>query len=206
MIYTPFKTNVLIKDFNLSDDWNNTVQSIVRSHFSSRLLEVDGNYSEAGNQTKPFFTQENISKYSEIKQLKDMFVDGFYELAQSYDNNKLTKDEISKNLALSFGKFPFMRKGDYKGAHTHAHITAFSIFYLSDVDNKKNGGQLVLIDPTFDYTEEYSNPKYFKVETKKNRLIVCPNIVWHEVTPYSGDEERITLVVNLQLHTININV
>lgn len=38
-----------------------------------------------------------------------------------------------------------------------------------------------------------------RFETKKNRMIIVPNYVWHEVSQYAGDDERLAIVLNCDM-------
>ena len=95
------------------------------------------------------------------------------------------------------GRLPIMRNGDYKGIHSHPGSTAFGIFYLTDVDNKKDGGKLILRDPSFHTNPGFRSLMTHEIETKAGRLVIAPSYIWHEVTPYYGKEDRITVVSNL---------
>jgi hypothetical protein len=35
------------------------------------------------------------------------------------------------------------------------------------------------------------------IETEKNTIIIVPAHVWHEVTPYYGEEDRLAVVMNI---------
>jgi hypothetical protein len=69
---------------------------------------------------------------------------------------------------------------------------------------KKHGGKLILKDPSFHSNYSFHPPEDYGIETRKNRLIVAPAYVWHEVSPYIGDEDRITVVVNLHLDNLQV--
>lgn len=196
MIKSLFPNNILIKDYDLSDEWNSNVTIMAKTAFTQALIEKH-DYHEAGNSPIDFFTEENLKNCPELLQLQEMFIDGFYELACSYTNNILTRQYIAENTRKDFGKIPFMKARDFQSIHTHDQIDAFAIFYLTDVNNKKDGGNLVLHDPAFHNSINFSENHTYDIETKKHRLIVCPNRIWHEVKLYMGDTERISIVVNL---------
>ena len=197
MINSIFPNKILIKDFELSDDWNNNVTFMVKTIFAKELAEK-GDYTVAGNDTVPVFTEENMKICPELAQLKQMFIDCFYELASSYSTNKLTKEDIEKRLRKELGRLPFMKKNDFKRIHNHdSMVDAFAIFYLTDIDNDKDGGELILHDPSFSGVFNFHEKRIFEVTTKKHRMIICPNHVWHEVSMYTGEKERITIVLNL---------
>jgi hypothetical protein len=199
MIKSLFPNNILIKDYDLSDEWNSTVTAMAKIVFADGLIKKN-DYNEAGNYPIDLFIEENFKSCPELLQLQQMFIDGFYELACSYSNNTLTRQYIVENVKKDPGKLPFMKKGSFKSIHTHDQIDAFAIFYLTNIDNKKDGGNLILHDPAFHNAINFSENHTYDVETKKHRLVVCPNRIWHEVKPYMGDEERISIVMNLTCH------
>jgi len=196
MIKTAFPVNVLIKDYNdlgeFSDELSAAVQSIFQSLVAEKLSRND-----VTNQEYPVFTDENFAIFPELKKLQEIFTDGFFELASSYEENTLTRELISKMVSINAGRLPLMKKGEYKRLHAHKGAIAFGVFYLTDVDNDKHGGQLILKDPSFPNNYGFHPPEDFVIGTKKNRLIVAPAYVWHEVTPYTGDKDRLAVVVNL---------
>lgn len=199
MIQTIFPTKILVKDFDRSDNWNQTICAFIRSHFTN-AIEVKGSYMAAGDEDIDVFTEENMSQYPELRDLFDMFVDGFYDLSQAYSNSidkNLTREEIKERLSKDLGKLPLMRKGDTKRIHNHCEADAFGIFYLNDVDNEKEGGQLILHDPSFNSLRHFCDDKILEIETKKHRMVIAPSNVWHEVSTYLGEEERQTIVLNL---------
>jgi hypothetical protein len=196
MITQIFPTNILIKDLDFSDEWNQNITLFVKSVFLNQVA-ISGNYGLAGNNSIPLFTEENINMCPELKELRNVFIDGFLELAQSYSNNELTREIIESRVKNETGKLPFMKAGDYNSIHTHTLADAFGIFYLSEVDNKKYGGELILHDPSFSNSAAFQEEHKQGVATKKHRLVICPCRVWHEVTMYTGVEDRATIVMNL---------
>jgi len=206
MIKTVFPVNVLIKDFEKQESFSSELSSCVQAIFQSQLIEKGLTRNEVGDNEFPVFTKENLEKFPVLKELQSIFVDGFFELANSFEENVLTKEMIAKMVSTNVGKLPLMKKGDYQRLHTHTSSIAFGIFYLTDVDNDRHGGKLILKDPSFHGNSSFHPPEDYEIETRKNRLIVAPSYVWHEVTPYSGDEDRITIVINLHWDTVNPNV
>jgi hypothetical protein len=197
MITSIFPNKVLIKDFDLSDDWNNNVTALVKAVFAKELAEK-GDYAAAGNDSISLFTEENMTVCPELLELRQMFVDCFYELASSYTTNKLTKEYIEQRVRKDLGKLPFMKKNDFKRVHNHdSMVDAFAIFYLTDLDNEKDGGELILHDPSFSGVFNFHEKRTFGIATKKHRMVVCPNHIWHEVSMYTGEKERATIVLNL---------
>ena len=86
----------------------------------------------------------------------------------------------------------------YKCIHNHgSYVNAFAIFYLTDVNIEKDGGELILHDPSFSGLENFHENKVFKISPKKNRMVICPNHIWHEVARYNGENERLCVIINL---------
>jgi hypothetical protein len=196
MITSIFPNKIVIKDYDLSDTWNTSVTLMLKNVFATVVADKT-DYAAAGNDSVPVFTEENMHSCPELAHLKQMFVDNFFELANSYSNNQLTQTDIEKRLKAD-GRLPFMRKHDFKSVHTHeSYIDAFGIFYLTEVDNANNGGELILHDPSFSGMMHFHESKTYRVATKKHRMVVCPNHIWHEVSQYHGDQERIAIVLNL---------
>ncbi len=206
MIKTVFPVNVLIKDFEKSESFSSELSACVQAIFQSQLIEKGLTRNEVGDNEFPVFTSENLEKFPILKELRGIFIDGFFELANSFEENVLTKDIIAKMVSTNVGKLPLMQKGDYQRLHTHTSSIAFGIFYLTNVDNDKFGGKLMLKDPSFHANSSFHPPEDYEIETRKNRLVIAPAYVWHEVTPYNGDDDRITIVINLHWDNVDPNV
>lgn len=203
MIHNLFPTKVLIKDTDLSENQLKELEVAIQSIFKSHEA-LTGSHVETGEDSMPLFTQENIDVFPILRTLKDIFIDGFLELASSFSINRLSRKSIENMMDNHAGRLPIMRNGDYKGLHSHPGTSAFGVFYLSDVDNQKDGGTLILRDPSFHTNVGFYEPMKHPVETKAGRLVIAPSYIWHEVTPYSGNEERITVVSNLVFVPENI--
>ena len=196
MIHSIFPTNILIEDVDFSDDEVTELTVAINTIFKSHEA-LTGSHVVSGEDSMPLFTDENITVFPILKKLKQLFADGFYKVAESNPNNSVTKESIEIMMDNHAGRLPIMRTGDYKGIHSHPGSTAFGIFYLTDVDNKKDGGKLILRDPSFHTNPGFRSAMTYEVETKAGRLVIAPSYVWHEVTPYHGKEDRITVVSNL---------
>jgi len=199
MIQNLFTVNALIKDYDKTNEWSLELGLAAKAVFQLYLAESGKTYEQLGDDEIPFFTQENIKQFPIIGELQQIFIDGFYELASSYEDNILTRDDIARMVANNSGKLPFMKKHQFKRTHNHVGACAFGIFYLSDVNNEQQGGELILRDPAFHSNYQFHSAQEFPVETKKNRLVVVPGYIWHDVSPYMGDEERLAVVINLDL-------
>jgi hypothetical protein len=200
MIQTIFPVKMLVKDYDKSEDWNIAISAFVKSKVTDAIINVG--YNKATDEDIDVFTEENMNEIPELRELFNMFVDDFYELSQQFYNPEepvLTKDDIRNNLSLDIGKLPIMRHGQSRRIHNHTNASAFAVFYLHDVDNNESGGKLVLHDPTFNNQRFFCDSRMIEVETKKHRMVIAPNTVWHEVTTYLGHEERLAIVLNLHI-------
>ena len=204
-IHEIFPTNIVIQDIELSEKQTKDLIIAIESLFLHnygvpRDSAISGeNKLTSGNCADPMavFTAENIKVFTVLKDIKEIFINGFYELSQSYENSNLTREVISNLFENDFGQLPIMKKGQNMPAHTHPGCIASAVFYLTDVDNEKDGGQLVLRDPSWHSTPAFRNSMEYEINTKAGRLVVFPVHVWHEVTSYFGDKDRVTMVANL---------
>lgn len=197
-----FKTNVFIKDWEKDDQWNENIKTIANASLMDHVAKTGELKKHSLEDGIPFFTEENLEKFEDVKELFEMFVEGFWDLHISYaDENPeskfITKNDIANALMKETGKVPLMEKGDHKKLHTHKRTSAFAIFYLDDVDNEKDGGLLRLHDPAFNNLDYFHGQICKDIPTVKHRMIVAPTSIWHEVSPYFGDETRTTVVINL---------
>lgn len=197
LIKNIFPINIFIQDSVLNESELKDLTSTVEAIFSKYKVENGTDYTSTVNNEIPFFTSENISSFPILGKLREKFIDGFYKLSNSFESNTLTKQMIEQMVCKNSGKLPLMKKGDYKRTHNHYGASAFAVFYLSDVNNDKHGGKLILKDPSFHSNLNFHPPEEYEIETKKNRLIISPGYVWHEVSPYLGEEDRLTIVINL---------
>lgn len=199
MIHDLFPTKVLIKDIELTEKDATDLEVAISAIFTAHEAK-SGSHVDSGEDSMPLFNEYNIKVFPVLQKLKDLFIDGFVELGLAYEGNTKqedTREKIAEMVDNHAGRLPLMRNGDYKQIHSHPGNVAFGIFYLTDVDNEKDGGYLVLRDPSFNTTPVYGGQQTCKIKTKAGRLIIAPTHVWHEVTPYHGKEDRVTVVSNL---------
>lgn len=203
MIHDMWPTKVLVKDVELTDEELAEMNVAIEAVFASHQA-LSGDHKITGEDSMPLFTEENCKVFPIIQKIKDIFADGFHELGGAYNHTQYGSDEgrnkILEMMENHAGRLPIMRKGDYKGLHSHPGAIAFGIFYLTDVDNDVDGGKLILHDPSFGSNPGFRASQKQEIETKAGRLVIAPNEVWHEVTPYYGDQDRITVVSNLSLN------
>lgn len=205
MIREIFPTAIVINDVDLSEEKISDLKVAVNAIFlhnygiTREQAYIDGSVNERGNysDTIPVFNEENLSVFPVLKELREIIIDGFYELAQYYENNNLSREDIAALIATNHSQLPIMRQTQSMTAHTHPGTVASALFYLVDIDNEKDGGQLVLRDPSWHTTAGFRNSLDYEVETKTGRLVVFPTHIWHEVKNYLGDKDRISIVTNL---------
>jgi len=142
------------------------------------------------------FTPEPVADHNvdlwcndNMKIIRGYFEEGFNELCNNY-NQVPDYDIDSLNIINP------MKYGDFKSCHTHDHIDAFGVYYINE---SEEGGNLRLYDPRFLNKKTFCNSPYIEIKPKTGLCIVAPYYVWHEVTPYLGEETRISLVCNMVL-------
>ena len=194
-VHKIFPTNIVIQDVELTEKQANDLLVAVQAIFLDNQIHNNGTGSWA--EPLPVFTQDNLRIFPVLNDIREVFIDGFHELAQAHENNDLSRESVDKLFADNFGQLPIMKTGQSLPAHTHPGAVASAVFYLTDVDNEKDGGQLVLRDPSWHTTLGFRNNMEYEIGTKAGRLIVFPVHIWHEVRPYFGKEDRVTIVANL---------
>ena len=198
-----FPTNIVVRDVDISDQQEQdllvAIESIFLHTYHITREEARKDTDGVGNCADPIpvFTKENLEVFPILKEIKDIFIDGFHELAESYDNNNMTKEDVSNLFGDTYGQLPILKAGQNMSAHTHPGTIASAVFYLTDVDNENDGGQLVLRDPSWHSTPGFRNDMEYEIKTKAGRLVVFPVHVWHEVKTYFGEKDRVTIVANL---------
>lgn len=202
MIHDIFPTKILVKDHEFSDKWNQELKDLLGGLLLNEQAKGRSFY-EVTDDSMPVFTEANIANYPILKEVQQLFVDGFEELAKAFPDYEesieifgLDRAGIEQRVSAELGRLPYMKSGDFKEVHSHVKAFAFGILYLDDVDNESEGGELVLRDPSFNLNMPYSVKSRYQVATKKHRLVIAPAHVWHEVTQYTGDL-RSTVVINL---------
>ena len=139
------------------------------------------------------FLSDNIY----VKKIKERIYD---EVAKYYEwiaDLSYSSDDVSIGIQAFY---QVMEKGDYHTYHNHSTMvnTTFisGCFYVDPGEaNSGNGGQFRAIlnpsvvqggaDHLVDFTPE------------KNKIIMFPAYMYHEVTPYFGDKKRIVIGFNV---------
>jgi hypothetical protein len=204
MIVTPFSNKILVKDHDFPDLW--TEELIVTLKYLAankeencsltKAIRESNLYSDTHKTTKPYIIhEETATRFEIISELRKIFIDGFVELNKAY-GNPFTEEYLRKVYLRDSGNFATVKTGSYVGIHDHPSI-AFAIFYLSDVV-EEDGGQLILHDPSFNNVDHFSCAKEIKIKAKKNRLVIGPASIWHEVELYTGHTDRLCAVIDLR--------
>ncbi len=205
MIQEIFPTKILVKDIDKSEEWTDEVKAFVKAIFSQEQAKGK-DYASVTDDSLPLFTKDNEEAFPVLTEIRKMFIDGFYELAvasETYEQYKdlcqISYEDIEKKISKETGRLPFMKNGQYKRIHNHLGAQAFGILYLDDINNEDDGGELVLHDPSFNSNMGFVGSSQKKIETKRNRLIIAPAHVWHEVTQFTSSE-RTAIVINLNVY------
>lgn len=152
---------------------------------------------DAHKRTKPYVVhEESAQHFTIISELREIFLQGFLDLNSSY-SSQYTEKYIREQYRADSGNFAVLKSGQRVGLHRHPSI-GFAIFYLKDIDNQSDGGELILHDPSFHRNKHFHSERTVQIKTKKNRLVVGASDVWHEVTPYTGKHDRICAVIDLK--------
>lgn len=200
-VHLMFPTPVVITDVELTETQIKDLKVAVQAIFMDNMLHSDPENGQAGSnawaEPFPVWTPENLKTFPVLNDIREIFIDGFYELAEAHEFNQLSREIVSDLFADNYGQLPIMKTGDSLPVHTHPGAVASAVFYLTDVDNEKDGGMLALRDPSWHTTLGMRNKMEEFIETRAGRLIVFPTQIWHDVRPYYGKEDRLTMVANL---------
>jgi len=195
----------LVKDFpEYSESWTNTIKGAVKAHFAENSMKEDAQRSKS--HSTRLFSEDNMNSVPELRELRGLMLGGFQRLAGSYpqdhgeeygDSVALTDDAIAELTGDDLGRLPIVQQNQRMAVHNHTNTEAFAIFYLQDIDHAREGGQLILHDPSWHHMVSMYNTKTHAIDARRNRLVVVPGHVWHEVTPYHG-EQRLNVVLNMR--------
>lgn len=124
--------------------------------------------------------------------------------------NNYSSEEMSRLRIYHHSWFHITRSGGYTAAHNHP-MASWSGVYCVDpgnppADNTTNNGALRFLDPRtlgnsyLDQGNAYLQSPYCIAEQayhlEAGMLVLFPSYLVHEVTPYVGDRERITVAFN----------
>jgi hypothetical protein len=205
MIKDLFPVKIIQRDLDISDEINEKVSSTISAIHA--MVKASSGFENACEEMF-LFNDENLKNCPELSIVLDSFVQGFSDLLDAnggdpvYLNHEHIKSKIRSTIVgdkRPWSKLPFMRaySNEFKTSHVHEQSCVWGIFYLQDVDHQTYGGQIYLEDPHRSVQKHFKVYPEVKIEAKKNRLLIVPNYVWHGVTPYSGPDDRLCIVVSL---------
>jgi len=202
MIETIFPTKIFRSKIDFTDDENESLKAFCQALMMQYMAENKISFREAGElENVPVFSDFNLKTYPFMTRLYNFFAVSFLELLQEYEPSA-ELEEVYDAMQVTMGKMPFMKRGDYKQIHCHRGNALVAVFYLDSVDNDMHGGKLILHDPSFNNTvRARTNPQH-EIQTEKNSIVIIPAHVWHEVTPYFGNDERLTITMDIELVNI----
>ena len=177
---SPFDSLIWVGQFEHSDEFNADVLNTAKA-----LIAI----------TPEPVADHNVDLWvtDNMKQIRSYFKMGFDALCDNYSETK-EYDMDSLNIINP------MNYGDFKSCHTHDHIDAFGVYYLNESDE---GGYLRLYDPRFLNKKSFANETYIEIKPKTGLCVVAPYYIWHEVTPYLGEDQRISLVCNMVFNDVD---
>ncbi|MBW9260547.1 MAG: 2OG-Fe(II) oxygenase family protein [Candidatus Thiodiazotropha sp. (ex. Lucinisca nassula)] len=99
-----------------------------------------------------------------------------------------------------------LRHGQYHSMHAHPNATWSGCYYVNgndEVEDQPFSGRFELIDPrpaaSLNYAESSNLYGRFLLNPNPGQMIVFPSWMQHQVHPYFGDGERITVAFNVLL-------
>jgi len=196
-----YPTNIYLKQLDISDEKLTIIENYLRAQHLAFTSSLNNDHKEYHDGNENIVINAIIEgECPEMKELIEEVKKGFLELAYSnIDNLTETNDaNLILDVELDSCKINLMKNGYRLGAHTHYSDDAFACIYFNDV-TEEEGGELVLYDPRWQRNYMFGGSKLEKIKSKRGKMIIAPQYVWHEVTHYHGKDERLTLVVNAQV-------
>lgn len=179
MIQDCYESSIWVKQFENSKEFNQDI------HNTAQAISAV---------TPDPVADHNVDLWvsDNMRTLRKRFMDGFETLCRYYgESTDFDIDSMNIINPMNFG--------DFKSCHTHDVIDAFGIYYCNDSDV---GGKLRLYDPRFLNKKSFSREAYIEIEPKTGLMVVAPYYIWHEVTPYLGEETRYSLVCNMVFNDV----
>jgi uncharacterized protein (TIGR02466 family) len=142
-----------------------------------------------------------------ILELKKFFLFGvFHAMAET---SGYTKEQCEQIRVFTDAWYHVTRKGGYISSHNHPNASWSAVYMVNRGSESKDlptGGVLSFKDPrpTANMYWDPGNDRWTRQfhigsvnhEMKPGDLMVFPSFVLHEVTPYFGDDPRITIAAN----------
>lgn len=196
-----YPTNIFVKELDISDEKLTIIENYLRAQHLAFTSSYENDHNEYSDGNENIVIDAIIEgECPEMAELITEVKNGFLQLAYSnIDNLTETNDaNLILDVELDSCKINLMKNGYRLGAHTHYSDDAFACIYFNDV-TEEEGGELVLYDPRWQRNYMFGGSKLEKIKSKRGKMVIAPQYVWHEVTHYHGKDERLTLVVNAQV-------
>jgi hypothetical protein len=196
-----YPTNIYLKQLDIGDEKLTIIENYLRAQHLAFTSSLDNDHSEYTDGNENIVIDAIIEgECPEMAELIEEIKKGFLSLAYSNIDNmsESNADAVMLDVELDSCKINLMKKGYRLGVHTHYSDDAFACLYFNDV-TEDEGGEIVLYDPRWQRNYAFGGSKLEKIKSKRGQLLIAPQFLWHEVTQYNGNEERLTLVVNAQV-------
>lgn len=125
------------------------------------------------------FTQDLIQQFSQVEKKPNFRIDGWANV---------------------------LRKGQYHSVHSHPNATWSGVYYVTgneEVKDQPFSGRFELLDPrpgaSLNYADSSTLYSRFLLNPKPGQMLVFPSWMQHQVHPYFGDTERITIAFNVMM-------
>lgn len=161
------------------------------------------------NQVRIFESSFDLFKdpHPAIQELKGFFLHGILHAVMQ--TNEYDRSDVERLRVFTDAWYHVTRFGGFISSHIHSNAT-WSAVYMVDPgrqpDDMPKGGVLNFKDPrvTANMYLDPGNQKWHEpyhlgsinYEMRPGDLLVFPSFIQHEVTPYFGQEPRITVAAN----------
>ncbi len=142
-----------------------------------------------------------------INKLRDFCWASLYQMIGKVNNYDV--DTLKQLHLANHTWFHITRKGGYFGIHNHANASWSGVYCVADGDDVEgfaDSGKLSFISPNMATTSyidkscsnlvsQYGRGN-IQLSLKPGQLVIFPSWLLHEVKPYMGESERITVAFN----------
>lgn len=197
-----YPTNILVKQIDISEEKISAIENFLKAQHLSFISDSNKNdlveYRD-GNENI-IIDAKNSGECPEMEELEAKIKQAYIELAYSNieEFTESNTEKLMLDTKIDSCKINLMKQGYRLGVHTHYSDDAYACFYFNDV-KENEGGELVLYDPRWQRNYWFGGSKLETIRPKRGMLVIAPSFLWHEVSLYTGQEERLTLVVNAQV-------
>ena len=202
MIKEIYPTNILVKELDIDEAELSVIENWLMAQHQSFLADgtVDHIEYTDGNENIIFnalIKGQCPEMETLVKEMKNAFIELAYSNISSF--HETNTDSFILDCEIDSCKINLMKKGFRLGCHTHYSDDGAAVFYFNDIE-EKDGGELCLYDPRWQRNYWFAGSKMEKIRPKRGTLVIFPSFIWHEVSHYFGDDDRLALVVNAQVH------